>query len=703
MLKEGRKFMVKFGRFIASKRVLVLIAALLLLIPAAFGYFSTRVNYDILTYLPEDIDTMVGQNILMDEFGKGGFSMVFIKGLDSDSVKEMCDEMEKVDGVASVISYESIAGSGLPKDLIPENYREAFSSDDSELAVVFFSGGTSSDETLQAIADIREIAGDKALVGSMSAIIADTRDLSEREEPIYVLIAVVLCALVLAITMDSFLLPIFFLLSIGLAIVYNLGTNLFLGEISYITKALAAVLQLAVTMDYSIFLWHSYSEQRSKYDDKNEAMAHAISETFSSVVGSSLTTVAGFIALCFMSFTLGFDMGLVMAKGVVIGVIACITVLPALILVFDKAIAKTTHKSLIPKFDKLCAGVTKHYKIFIALFLIVLVPAVYGYTHTSVYYKLDSSLPDYLDSVQANAQITEEYDMGAIHMLLTDSSIPSKDIREMCEEMEAVEGVKLVLGSDSLVGSLVPSDFIPGSISEILDSGTHKLIMIASEYETATDEVNNQITELENIAKKYDDSSMLIGEAPGTKDLITITDHDFAVVSAVSILLVFIIIALVLKSISLPVILVAVIEFSIFINLGIPAYTGTKLAFIASIVVSTIQLGATVDYAILMTNRYLGERKLGFGKKEAIKTALSTSASSIMVSALGFFAATIGVGLYSEVDLIGSLCMLMARGAVISMIVVMLILPSMLYVFDKLIIYTTFGVKKAIRENEGKA
>ena len=538
----------------------------------------------------------------------------------------------------------------------------------------------------------------------MTATISDTRDLTEQEEPIYVLIAVLLSCVVLAITMDSLMLPLLFIASIGMAILYNLGTNVFAGEISYITMALAAVLQLGVTMDYSIFLWHSFSENLQYYDTKEEAMAHAIAATFSSVLGSSLTTVAGFIALCFMSFTLGLDLGIVMAKGVVFGVISCVTILPALILIFYKAIKKTTHRSLLPDVGRLSGGIMKHYKVFMIAFLILLVPAIYGYNHTSVYYNLDSTLPEELDSSQANKAIRDDFHMGALHLLLLDSDTSSTDIRKMADEMEQVDGVSYVLGIDSLTGSLIPDEFIPSELTSMLESDNYKLMMIGSEYATASPEVNNQITELQAICKKYDDGSMLIGEAPCTKDLITITDHDFAVVNSVSIGLVFIIIAVVLKSFVLPILLVAVIEFAIFVNMGIPGFTGTELPFIASIVIGTIQLGATVDYAILMTNRYLHERTLGKTKKDAVETALHTCATSIMVSALSFFAATFGVGLYSDVALIGSLCSLMARGAIISMVTVLLVLPAVLYIFDKLIIATTFGAKKAIRmHTEGKS
>jgi predicted RND superfamily exporter protein len=569
--------MVKFGRFIARHRILVLVLSVLLLIPALFGYISTRVNYDVLTYLPEDIDTMVGQNILMDEFGKGGFSLVVIEGMEGKDIAAMSEEFSQVEGVADVISYDSLAGTSLPQEMIPDSIRESFQQGEDSLMVIFFSEGTSSDETLSAITQIRQIAGKQVLVGGMSAIIADTRDLCEQEEPIYVVIAVALCCVVLALTMESFLLPVLFLVSIVFAILYNMGTNLFLGEISYITKALAAVLQLGVTMDYSIFLWHSYTENRAHYDDSTEAMAHAISATFNSVLGSSMTTVAGFIALCFMSFTLGLDMGIVMAKGVLLGVICCVTVLPSLILTFEKAIVKTTHKKIMPDVGRLSGRIMKHYKLFLVLFVVLILPAVYGYTHNQVYYKLDSSLPETLGSVQANQEISDTFDMGAVHMLLLDADTDSDDVRTMSREMEEVDGVTFVLGAENLTGSLVPDDFIPEQFTETLESGEHKLMLIGSEYATASDEVNQQVEQLSDIAKTYDEGAMLIGEAPCTKDLIRITDHDFQVVSAVSILLVFVIIALVLRSFLLPVLLVAVIEFAIFVNMAIPTYTGSVL------------------------------------------------------------------------------------------------------------------------------
>ena len=692
--------MIRFGRLVAEHRILVLVLAVLLLIPAVLGNFATRINYDILTYLPDEIDTMQGQDILMEQFGKGGFSMVVVEGMTDQDVADLGEKIKKVDGVADVLSYGSVAGTSIPKEFLSKDLQEKFQNGDSSLMLVFFSGGTSSDETMEAVEQIRTLTGRQALLGGMSAIIVDTRDLTEREEPVYVLIAVALCCVVLALTMESLLLPVLFLLSIGAAILYNLGTNYFLGEISYITKAIAAVLQLGVTMDYSIFLWHSFRENLAEYpDDEKEAMAHAIAATFSSVLGSSLTTVAGFIALCFMSFTLGLDMGIVMAKGVVFGVVTCVTVLPAMILQCRKAIMKTTHRALLPDVGRLSGFIMKHYKLFLALFLVFLVPAVYGYTHTQVYYKLDSSLPEYLDSVQANEKLEEKFNMGAVHMLLLDSDTPSRDVRDMSKAMEQVDGVSYVLGLDNMLGPMVPAAFLPEELTEMLDSGEYKLMLIGSEYATASDEVNAQISELQRIAKECDPDSMLIGEAPCTRDLITITDHDFAVVSAVSIGLVFIIIAIVLKSALLPFLLVAVIEFAIFINMGIPYYTGTVLSFITSIVIGTIQLGATVDYAILMTNRYLQERTHGSEKRDAVQTALKASANSIMVSALSFFAATFGVGLYSEVDLISALCSLMARGALISMIVVLLTLPSVLYVFDRPILAMTLGAKKAVAEH----
>lgn len=692
--------MIQFGRWIAKHRVLVLVLAVILLIPSIIGYASTRVNYDILTYLPDDIDTMVGQEILQEQFGKGGYSMVVVQGMEDKDVAELRQAFSRVNGVADVLWYDSIASLSVPKEILPDELLEKFNTEDSTLMLIFFSGGTSSDETLEALSELKEIANHRALIGGMTAVIADTKDLTEQEEPIYIVIAVLLSCLVLAITMDSFMLPILFILSIGMAIIYNLGTNFVAGEISYITMALAAVLQLGVTMDYSIFLWHSFSENLQHYDSREEAMAHAIEATFSSVLGSSLTTVAGFIALCFMSFTLGLDLGIVMAKGVVLGVISCVTILPAMILVCYRAIQKTSHRSFLPDVGKLSGRIMKHNQVFLLVFLLLIGPAIYGYNHTTVYYNLDSTLPEELDSTRANQALTEDFHMGALHLVLLDSDTSSTEIRNMTREMEQLDGISYVLGIDSLLGGLIPDALLPEELTGMLESDDYKLMMIGSEYATASPEVNGQITELENILKQYDEGAMLIGEAPCTKDLITITDHDFAVVNAVSIGLVFIIIAVVLRSALLPVLLVAIIEFAIFVNMGIPGYTGNELAFITSIVIGTIQLGATVDYAILMTNRYLQERiTAGKNKGDAVETALRACASSIMVSALSFFAATFGVGLYSDVELIGSLCSLMARGAIISMVTVLLVLPAVLYIFDKPILYTTWGAKKALRRS----
>lgn len=687
--------MVKIGKKIVKCRILILILGFLLLIPSALGYFKTRVNYDILYYLPDNIDTMIGQDILMEDFGKGAFAMEVVEGMTTKESADLKKKIEGVEGVADVIWYDSLMDTSIPMSVLPDRLREVFNTENATLMAIFFDDTTSADSTMDAIHEIRSVTNKQCYLSSMSAVVTDIKDLSEKETPIYVLIAVILSCIVLSIFMDCWLLPVFFMLSIGMAIVYNMGSNYFLGEISYITKALSAVLQLGVTMDYSIFLWHSYQENQQKLGgNKETAMAHAIANTFSSVVGSSVTTVAGFIALCFMSFTLGRDLGIVMAKGVVFGVISCVTILPSLLLVFDKAIRKTTHKSMIPRMDKTAAMITKHFKAFVLLFVILLIPALWGYTKTKVYYNLDSTLPKYLQSIQANEKLADEFDMNATHMVLADADLTSKDAKAMLNEMSDVEGIKFALGLDSILGSAIPRDFIPAELTETLKQENWQLILVQSEYKVATDEVNDQCTKLNSIIKKYDSSAMLIGEAPCTKDLITITDKDFKVVSAVSIIAIFLIITIVFQSISLPVILVAVIEFAIFINLGIPYYTGTTIPFIASIVIGTIQLGATVDYAILMTTRYKKERSGGKDKQESIRIALSSSINSIIVSALGFFAATFGVGLYSDIDMISSLCTLMARGAIVSMFVVIFILPSMLMVFDKLICVTTREMHK---------
>ena len=688
--------MINFGKWVVKHKIAIFVIGILLLIPSALGYFSTRVNYDILTYLPKDIETMKGQDIMVDEFGTGAFSMCVVEGMSDKDISKMRKEMEAVPNVKAVLWYDSLVDLSIPKEMLPDNIKEIFLNEDTDSTLLFvlYPTSISDDDTMEAIDELRSIISKQSYLSGMSAVITDTKELSDKETPIYVLIAVVLAVVVLAISMDSFLVPLFFLLSIGMAIIYNLGTNVIQGEISYVTQALAAVLQLGVTMDYSIFLWHSYEEKQEVYPgDKNRAMAHAISNTISSVVGSSVTTVAGFIALCFMSFTLGLDLGIVMAKGVIFGVIACVTVLPSMILIFDKAIEKTKHKVLLPDISRISSWVVNHFYIFIVLFVIILIPAIYGYTHTDVYYDLAGTLPRDLQSSIANDKLNEEFEMGATHMILLDSSTSSKEVIKMTDEIKAVDGVKSVVGLDSMLGGTIPKALLPEELVSNLENENYKLLLVMSEYAVATDEVNEQCETIKNIVKSYDESGMLIGEAPCTKDLIEITDKDFKTVSAVSIGVIFLIIVFVFKSISLPVILVAVIEFAIFINMGIPAYTGTVLPFIASIVIGTIQLGATVDYAILMTNKYKRGRNHGLDKKQAIIEGMQSSVQSILVSGFSFFAATFGVGLYSNIDMISSLCTLMARGALISMIVVILVLPSMFMIFDKIIINTSVGFK----------
>ena len=686
--------MVKVGKKIVKFRVPILILSIILLIPAVWGYVNTRINYDVLTYLPDDIETMQGQEIMTNDFGIGAFSMLMVDGMEDKEIVKLKEKVEKVDGVENVLWYDSLADISVPQSVLPSKLYDEYNTEDGTMMAVFFKDGTSSDETMKAITEIRKITGEQCFLSGMSAIVEDTKELAEKETPLYVLIAVALSALVLAITMESIFVPVLFLLSIGIAIVYNLGTNVFFGEISYITKALAAVLQLGVTMDYSIFLMHSYQEQQVRYNgDKERAMAHAISQTFSSVIGSSVTAVAGFIALCFMSFTLGKDIGIVMAKGVIFGVLVCVTVLPSMILCCDKLIEKTKHKPLLPDIGRISDKVTKRYVIYVVAFVILLFPAIYGNNHTGVYYNLDESLPKNLPSVIANTKLKEDYNMNTTHMILVDSSVAGSDVKKMSQEIEKVDGVKWVLGLDNLVGSGVPADMLPESVTGMLKNDKYQLLMVNSTYKVATDKVNKQIEQIDKIMDKYDKGAMLVGEGPLTKDLINITDTDFKRVSAVSIGIVFVIILLLFKSVTIPVILVGVIEFAIFVNMGIPFYTGTKLPFVASIVIGTIQLGATVDYAILMTTRYQRERSRGAGKFDAITTAHKFSAQSIIVSALSFFAATIGVGLYSNIDMISSLCILMARGALISMVVVVLILPSLFMVFDKIIVKTSKGFR----------
>lgn len=684
--------MVAFGKKVVKFRIPILIISILLLIPAGLGYVNTRVNYDVLTYLPEDIETMQGQDILVKDFGTGAFSMFIVDGMEDKEVSALKAKIENVEHVQKVLWYDSLADISMPKSMIPKDVYEVFNSDTGTMMAIFFDEGTSSDGTMEAIGEIRKLAGKQCFLSGMSAIVTDTKNLAEKETPLYVLIAVVLAVIVLGLTMDSYFIPLLFMLSIGMAIVYNLGSNYFFGEISYITKALAAVLQLGVTLDYSIFLMHSYEEQQIRYNgDKERAMAHAISQTFSSVIGSSVTTVAGFIALCFMTFTLGMDIGVVMVKGVILGVIACVTILPSMILCCDKWIMKTMHKPFLPDIGKISDKVTKRYMIYVILFLVLLFPAIYGNNHTAVYYNLDETLPKDLPSIIANGKLKKDYDMNTTHMILVDSSVESADVAKMIDKMDDVDGVKWALGLDALIGPAIPQDMIPNSVTDMLKNDKYQLLLVNSEYKVASDELNAQIKDLNKILHKYDKGGMLIGEGPLTADLIDITDTDFKTVSMVSIGIIFVIILILFKSISLPVILVGVIEFAIFVNMGIPYYTGTKLPFVASIVIGTIQLGSTVDYAILMTTRYKRERNHGAEKYDSITTAHRASAQSIMVSALSFFAATIGVGLYSNIDMISSLCILMARGAIISMIVVIFVLPSMFMVFDKVIVKTSKG------------
>jgi predicted RND superfamily exporter protein len=689
--------MIGFGKFIAKHKHLVVIMAVLLLIPAIIGYANTRVNYDILSYLPENIETMQGQEILINDFKTGAFSMIVIDGMKEKDVVKLKEKIEKVDSVSKVMWYDSLLDITVPMDMLPDKIKDAFNTKNSTLMAVTFENSTSADETMDAIKDIRKLADKQVFVSGMSAIITDTKDLSNKETPIYVLIAVILSMIVLGLTMNSFVVPILFMLSIGFAVIYNLGSNIFFGEISYITKALSAVLQLGVTMDYSIFLLHSYEENKERFPgEKNRAMAHAISNTFKSVVGSSTTTIAGFLALCFMTFTLGKDLGLVMAKGVVFGVIACITVLPALILIFDKAIDKTSHRDIIPNLDGVSNFVMKHYRIFAIIFIVVLIPAIYGNSKTKVYYDLTASLPKSLDSVKANEKLLSEYDMNTTHMLLIKNDVSSKDYSEMMNKIRKLDGIKWVVGLDRVVGPCVPISMFPDDLISTVRSDQYQLELISSSYKVASDEVNEQIDQINKIVKSYSKDSLVVGEGPLTKDLIDITDIDFKNVSIVSIGVIFIIILILFRSISIPIILVSVIEFAIFINMGLPYYTNTTLPFVASIVIGTIQLGATVDYAILMTTRYQKERNKGKGKKESITIAHQASIKSVIVSAFSFFAATFGVGIYSNIDMISSLCSLMSRGAIVSMLVVIFILPSMFMIFDKVICKTSinFGIKK---------
>lgn len=686
---------MRFSKAVVRGRVAILILTVILMIPAVFGMLETRINYDMLNYLPDDMDTVIGQNALLEDFGKGAFSFIVVENMPEKDVAALQEKLESVEHVETVLWYNSLMDTSIPMQLLPDKLYDAFNTGDATMMAVFFDTATSADETMDAIREIRSIAGKQCFVSGMSALVTDLKDLCEQEEPIYVAIAVVLACVAMMVFLDSWFIPFVFLASIGAAILLNLGSNWFMGEISYITKALSAVLQLAVTMDYSIFLWHSYNEQRAIYPDKCEAMAHAISATLTSVVGSSITTIAGFLALCFMSFTLGRDLGIVMAKGVLLGVLSCVTVLPSLILLLDKPLQKTRHRSILPKMDGLAKGVTKVFPLFLALF-VVLAPVfyfAYDKTNDEVYYDMGQCLPEDMEYVIANSKLSEEFDIASTHMLLVDASLPSKQVRSMISDMEQVDGVKYVLGLESVVGAGVPEEILPDSVRSILKSDKWELLLINSEYKVASDEVNAQIDSLNAILKKYDPTGMLIGEAPCMKDMIETTDHDFKVVNAVSILAIFLIILLVERSISLPFLLIAVIELAIFINLGLPHFLGQSLPFIAPICISTIQLGATVDYAILMTTRYKAERLAGKEKRPAVITALSTSIPSIIVSGMGLFAATFGVAIYSDIDIISSMCMLMARGAIVSMLCVILILPALLLLCDRLVCATTLGMR----------
>lgn len=686
---------MRFSKAVVKYRMPILIITLLLMIPSTIGMIATRVNYDMLNYLPDSMDTIKGQDELMENFGKGAFSFIVVEDMTTKDVAALTEKIKAVDHVETVLWYNSIADISIPIEMLPDDIYRQFNTDNCTMIAVFFDSSTSADVTMDAIRSIRSIAGKQCFVSGLSAMVTDLKDLCEREEPIYVGLAVILACVAMMLFLDGWLVPFIFLANIGMMILLNLGTNLFLGEISYITKALAAVLQLAVTMDYSIFLWHSYNEQRERYSDNKEAMAAAIKETLTSVVGSSITTVAGFAALCFMTFTLGRDLGIVMAKGVIFGVIGCVTVLPSLILVFDKPLQKTKHRSLIPDMSRLSKKVVKVFPIFLIIFVLLIPPAYYGYdkTNDEVYYDLGECLPKDMEYVIANSKLSDEFDIASTHMLLIDADMPSKTVRSMIKEMDNVDGVKYVLGLETLLGSRVPEEALPDSITEILKSDKWELLLINSEYKVASDKVNEQIDELNTILKKYDKTGMLIGEAPCMKDMIVTTNHDFQVVNAISIIAIFVIIALVEKSISLPFILISVIELAIFINLGLPHYFGQSLPFIAPICISTIQLGATVDYAILMTTRYKSERILGNDKRTAVTTALSTSIPSIIVSGMGLFAATFGVAVYSDIDIISSMCNLMARGAVVSMLCVIFILPALIVLCDKIICATTLGMR----------
>ena len=689
--------MINIGKWITKHKNIILVIAFILLIPAGIGYVSTRVNYDVLSYLPESLETIKGQDILVDEFGMGAFSMVVVEDMPMKDAAKLEKQLESIDHVKDVLWYDDAVDISVPTEMIPEDLRKAFFNGKATMMIALFDDTTSADDTMDAITQIRKVVGKNVYASGMSGVVTDIKNLALQEMPIYVVIAGLLSLVVLFLTMTSFVTPLIFLLNIGMAIVFNLGSNVFLGEISYITQALAAVLQLAVTMDYSIFLLESYEANKERYEgDKKRAMAHAISNTFTSITASSITTVAGFVALCFMTFKLGANIGIVMSKGVVIGVIACVTVLPAMILTCDKAIEKTTHRSLIPSLDKLSHGIVKGRYVALLLFLIVLVPAIHGNNNYKIYYNIDQSLPKNIPSNEANEKLKKEFNMSNMHMILLKDGLSAKEKSAMSKEIEKVDGVKWVIGLNSLVGSNVPESMIPNNIKKMLKTDNYELEFVSSDYSSATDEVNSQLAKIDKIVKKYQNDGMVIGEAPMMKDLQDVTDFDLKTVNNISILAIFVIILITFKSISIPVILISVIEFAIACNMAVPFYTNTSLPFVASIVIGTIQLGATVDYAILMTSRYHKERtERGQSKKDAIRIAHETSIKSILTSGLCFFAATFGVSVYSQVDMIGSICTLLSRGAIISMIVVICVLPAMLWIFDGVIKRTSWNMIKA--------
>ena len=683
--------MIKVGKWIAKHKVLIVLISMILLIPSVIGMAATRVNYDILSYLPDSLETVEGQDIMVDEFGMGAFSMVVVEDMDLKDVAALKEKFQDVEHVKDVLWYDSVADLSIPVSMIPDKFKDAFFNGDATMMIALFDNTTSSDAAMEAVTDMRKIANEQCFISGMSGVVTDIKNIALEEMPIYVVIAAGLSLLVLLLAMDSLVVPILFLLSVGLAVLYNLGSNIFLGQVCYITKSLTAVLQLGVTMDYSIFLLNSFEAYKKKYDEKERAMAHAIADTFKSVAGSSVTTIAGFLALCVMTFALGRDMGIVMAKGVVIGVVCCVTVLPAMILVFDKAIEKTKHKALLPNMDKASGFITKHYKVWLIVFLVLLYPAIYGNNHTQIYYNIDKSLPATLASNVANDKLKEDFDMSTMHMILLRNGLDSKQKTQMLDKIDEIDGVKWSLGMNSLIGPIFPESMIPSNVREMLESDNYEVQFVCSEYSSATEECNAQLASIQEIVKEYSPDSMVIGEAPLMKDLQDTTDVDLQRVNILSMAAIFVIILFVFKSISLPFVLLAVIEFAIYVNMAIPYYQGVTLPFVASIVIGAIQLGATVDYAILMTSNYQKQRHLGKTKKESISIAHKFSMKSIIVSGCSFFAATFGVALYSQVDMIGSICTLLARGAVISTVVVLLVLPAMFMVFDPIIVRTSKG------------